>query len=210
MVTEARVWFSGWISTPVLGLDGLVQALGQSPAVHHSTGEFVDQHDLAVAHDVVAVALVKDVGPQRLVDVMDHRDVGGIVETGRAVGQVTGALQHLLDGLGAEFGQQGLFLLFVVFEGGRVLDQLLHQQVDRPIEIRAILGRPGNDQRRARLVDQDEVDLVDDREMMAALNHLAGVVDQVVTQVVEAEFVVGAVGYVGGVGPLALDLAKGR
>ena len=86
----------------------------------------------------------------------------------------------------------------------------LHQQVDGPVELRAVLGRAGDDQRRARLVDQDRVHLVDDREVVAALDHLAGVIDQVVAQVVEAELVVGAVGDVGVVGALALALATGR
>ena len=53
----------------------------------------------------------------------------------------------------------------------------------------------------ARLVDQDRVDLVDDREMMAgAATHLRDFVLHVVAQVVEAEFVVGAVGDVAGIG----------
>ena len=51
-----------------------------------------------------------------------------------------------------------------------------------------------------------EFDFVDYREVVAALDHFAGVVDQVVAQVVEAELVVGAVGDVGLVGALALRL----
>ena len=43
---------------------------------------------------------------------------------------------------------------------------------------------------------------------MRTLHHLAPVIDQVVAQIVEAEFVVGAVGYVGVVGLLALTLAE--
>ncbi len=193
---------------PVLGLDRLVQAFRQPPAVHHPPGEFVDQHDLAVAHDVVAIALIEHVGAQGLVDVVHHRDVGRVVESGRAVGQVAGRFQHLLDGLRSGLGEQGLLLLLVVLEGCGILDQLLHQQIHGPVEVRAVLGGSGDDQRRARLVDQDRVDLVDDPEVMAALDHLAGVIDQVVAQIVEAEFVVGAVGDVGGVGALALALRE--
>ena len=59
-----------------LGLDGLVQAFRQAPAVHHAAGELVDQDHLAGADDVVLVALVEHVGAQRLVDVVHHRDVG--------------------------------------------------------------------------------------------------------------------------------------
>ena len=59
---------------------------------------------------------------------------------------------------------------------------------------------PGDDQRRARLVDQDRVHLVDDGEGQAALHAILEAVGEVVAQVVEAELVVGAVGDVAGVG----------
>jgi hypothetical protein len=38
-----------------LGLDGLMQTVRQAAARHHPAGEFVDQHDLAAAHDVLLV-----------------------------------------------------------------------------------------------------------------------------------------------------------
>ena len=53
----------------------------------------------------------------------------------------------------------------------------------------------GNDERRTRLVDQDRVDFVNDREMMPVLHHLLGLLRHaVVAKVVEAEFAVRAVG----------------
>ena len=59
---------------------------------------------------------------------------------------------------------------------------------------------PRDDQRRARLVDEDVVDLVDDREAALALDPLLELDDHVVAEVVEAELVVRAVRHVGGVG----------
>ena len=53
-----------------------------------------------------------------------------------------------------------------------------------------------------------EVDLVDDREVVAALDHLAELVLHVVAQVVEAELVVGAVGDVAGIGLGALRVVE--
>jgi hypothetical protein len=41
----------------LLGLERLVQAFRITAAGHHAAGELVDDHDLAVAHDVVLVAL---------------------------------------------------------------------------------------------------------------------------------------------------------
>ena len=48
----------------LLGLERLVQAFRIAPARHHAAGELVDDDDLAVAHDVVLVALEQLVGAQ--------------------------------------------------------------------------------------------------------------------------------------------------
>ncbi len=79
-----------------------------------------------------------------------------------------------------------------------------HHDVDLAVEVGTVLGGAGDDQRCARLVDQDAVDLVDDGEAELPLDHVLQPVLHVVAQVVEAEFVVGAVGDVGGVGLAAL------
>ncbi len=77
------------------------------------------------------------------------------------------------------------------------------QPGDDPGELRvpagALLGGAADDERRPRLVDQDRVDLVHDREVVAALHALLQAPGHVVAQVVEAELVVGAVGDVGAV-----------
>ena len=55
-------------------------------------------------------------------------------------------------------------------------------------------GRAGNDERRAGLVDQDRVHLIDNREVMSALDLLvAGGGHAIVAEVIEAEFAVRAV-----------------
>ena len=77
-------------------------------------------------------------------------------------------------------------------------------RVGAAIELRGILGRAGDDERRARLVDQDRIDLVDDGVVEGPLGHGVQAELHVVAQVVEAELVVGAVGDVAGVGRLAL------
>ena len=66
------------------------------------------------------------------------------------------------------------------------------------------LGLAGDDQRRARLVDQDRVDLVHDREVVAALDETVLRDGHVVAQVVEAELGVRPVRDVGVVRRLAL------
>ena len=56
-----------------LRLDGLMQAVRQAAALHHAAGELVDQHDLAVAHDVLLVLVEQLVRAQRLGDVVNQR-----------------------------------------------------------------------------------------------------------------------------------------
>ena len=64
----------------LLRLQRLVQAFRIAAAGHHAAGELVDDHDFAVADDVVLVDLEQLVGAQRLIDVVDEGGVGGFVE----------------------------------------------------------------------------------------------------------------------------------
>ena len=102
----------------------------------------------------------------------------------------------------AGFGQiDGALLLVELVILAR---ELRDDRVDGGVEIGAVLRRTRDDERRARFVDQDRVDFVDDGEGMAALDHLRHVILHIVAQIVEAELVVRAVGDVGGVGLAAL------
>ena len=76
--------------------------------------------------------------------------------------------------------------------------------IDDVVGVGRLLGSARDDQRRARLVDQDRIDLVDDREVMLALDVILQAELHIVAQVVEAELVVLTVGDVAGVGLLAL------
>ena len=189
---------------PLLGLDRLVQALGPAPPGHGAARELVDDHHLAVAHDVVHVALVERVRAQRRVEVVQELDVARVVEA-LALGQEPRLGQQLLDLLVAGLGEVDLLELLV---DGVVALALLalgapearDDLVDAHVELGIVLGRTGDDERRARLVDEDGVHLVDDGVVQPALDLLLEGVGHVVAQVVEAELVVGAVGDVGGIG----------
>ena len=122
------------------------------------------------------------------------------------------------------FGQEHLVALLVHREvarfdhalaGARVgfadlLLQLRHHGVDAHVQVGVVLGLAADDQRRAGLVDQDRIDLVDDRVVEAAGDAVGHLVDHVVAQVVEAELVVRAVGDVGGIGGLLLVALHAR
>ena len=163
--------------------------------MQHAAGELVDDQDLAVADDVVLVAHEELLGLERVVEVADQRRVGGLVEVVDA--------ELVLDELDADLVHADGALAQVDL----VVGVLLHQRREPGelgVPVRRAVGGAGDDQRRAGLVDQDGVDLVDDGEGVAALHHLVDRVRHVVAQVVEAELVVGAVGDVGGVGDAPL------
>ncbi len=200
-----------------LGLDGLVQTVRPAAARHQATGELVDDRDLAVLHDVVLVAVVQVVRAQRRVHVVHQRDVGRVVQAG-VLDQQAGRGQQFLGALVAGLGERDLVGLLVDREVARLDDALAgarvgladlalqgrHDGVDAHVHLGVVFGLAADDQRRAGLVDQDRIDLVDDGEVQAPLHAIGGLVDHVVAQVVEAELVVGAVGDVGGVGGLLL------
>jgi len=79
--------------------------------------------------------------------------------------------------------------------------------VDDVIGVGRFFGSAGDDERGARLVDQDRIDLVDDGEVMRPLDVILQVELHVVAQIVETELVVLAVGDVAGVGGLAFGIA---
>ena len=79
--------------------------------------------------------------------------------------------------------------------------------IDR-VSIGSIFGRAGNDQRRPGLVDEDVIDLIDDGEVKFALDHFLDTEIHIVAQIVETEFVIGAVGNVAGIGGLAFGIVE--
>ena len=83
--------------------------------------------------------------------------------------------------------------------------QLGNDPVDDVILVGRFFRRPGNDQRRARFVDENVVDFVDHRKVKLALDVFFQGELHVVAQVIEAEFVIGAVGDIGEISFLARD-----
>ena len=194
----------------LLRLDRLVQALRPAPALEDAAGELVDDHHLAVDDGVVLVLLVEGLGLERLHEVVDEGAVLAHVEVvdaeeflrpfdaplGRRHGLVLLVELVVVVDLG---GVLGLAQRFRASVFGRLALHLLGEAGERVVGLRRLLGRAGDDQRRPCLVDQDVVDLVDDREVVAALDAVLERRGHVVAQVVEAELGVGAVGDVAGV-----------
>ena len=155
----------------LLGLDRLVQALRPAPALEDAAGELVDDPHLAVDDGVVDVALVERLGLQRLDQVVDQVAVLGAVEVvdpQEALGLGDAALGDrdglvLLVELEVEVGDELLLRARVHAVGLLAGLHLRRQARELHVEVGGLLGGAGDDQRGARLVDEDVVDLVDDR-----------------------------------------------
>src|SRR6267154_6759642 len=134
-------------------------------------------------------------GAQGLIDMVHRVDVGRIGHIGET--------EEALALVEAFFGQRGLAMLFVdgVVD---IANQLGNDFVDLEIFVGGLFGWAGDDQRGARLVDQDGVNFVDDGEVVTALNAVGEVVLHVVAKIVETEFVIGAVSDVGSIGGATL------
>ena len=131
---------------------------------------------------------VQGLGAQRLDEVVDQAAVGVLVEVVDVEGRLDLGDALLGDGHGA------LLLVDLVVLAG---DEARHDARELAVGVGGRLRRAADDERRARLVDEDRVDLVHDAVVVAALDHVLAAHGHVVAQVVEAELGVGAVGDVG-------------
>ncbi len=98
-------------------------------------------------------------------------------------------------------------MCFLVDDVVLVLAQTGDDLVDLPILVARRLALTADDERRARLVDEDRVHLVDDRVVQVALDVFQRGELHVVAQIVETKFVILSVCDVGSVGALLFLLA---
>ena len=189
-------------------LDSLVQALGVTTALHNAAGKLVDDLNLAVLHDVLFIAMEHVLGLERLLQVVDQ--LAG--QVGVDVLDAQALLDLLQAALGSRDGVLGLVHhviagLLLGLDGGKhiVLDllaalQAAHGTGEVLVGARRLGASARDDEGRTRLIDKDGVDLVDDGVSVTALHTLTGAHHHVVTQIVEAELGIGAIGDVGGIG----------
>ena len=149
----------------LLGLDRLVDAVAPLAALGQPAGELVDDHDLAVADDVLPVEVILAVDLDRPLDVLvdvEHAD--------RVHGLGLGQHADLLAALAGQLDRLLLVVVLVVL----VLDELVDHRGAPLVALDGqllLLGRQGaDDQRRAGFVDQDAVGLVDQGEVRLALD----------------------------------------
>ncbi len=188
----------------LLGLDRLVQPFRIAPTRHQPAGELVDDDDLALlVDDVLVVALEQELRLEGVVQVMGQLEVLRVVDAAREI-QTLHPREQLLDVVDALVGRGDDAVLLVdddVGVGRLVLvvgwfwraAELAHHAGEDLVELVRLFGRTRDDQRGARLVDEDVVDLVDDRIVQLALDFAAAIPLHVVAKVVETELVVGSV-----------------
>jgi len=174
-----------------------VDAFAPATAFEDAAGELVDDLHLALLHDVVLVAVVEHRGLQRDLELVHEVALHFVVEVLDAE-----LLLHLVD---ARLGGHDDALVFFDVEVDAA-HQRAHDGGELVVERRGVGDAARDDERRTRLVDEDRVDLVDDRVVMTALHLVGDSARHVVAQVVEAELVVGAVGDVAAV----VDALLGR
>ena len=135
-------------------------------------------------------------------------DINGVVQALVFCNDLIGfqkPFNMIMTGLG-EVGLLGLFINAEVAWPvlGLLFFQSGYQRVDPQIQIRPVGDHAGDDERRPGLVDQDRIDLVDNREMQAPLHPALFAEGHVVAQIIEAELIVCAIGNIAGIGRLAL------
>ena len=136
---------------------------------------------------------------QSLLDMVINFHVYGFIQIAQAqqslhlkyafLGQSNGAV-FFIDGVVA----RGPFLPRLLAFDHLASNQLRNNAIDLVILIGRFLAWAGDDQRRARFVDKNGVDFIDNSEVVAALDAVADAKLHVVAQIVEAVLVVGAVG----------------
>ena len=199
----------------LLRLDRLVEAVAPCPALGRTARELVDDHDLVVAHHVLAVTdeeLPRLEGP--LDGVVEFEQAHAIEECRSLLGP------HAASPAAQEFAGLLLHVGLEVFVALERVCRRGREAEDRLLDGLRLARRRGDDQRRAGLVDEHVVGLVDEGkpirpleelrrgrggppgehrpEIGPALRNLA--VHEPVLEEVEAEFLGGAVGDVAGVG----------
>ena len=187
------------------GFYSLVQTVRPATSLHGTTGVLIDNDHFAVFYDVVDVAGEQRVGTQRGGHMVHQHDVARRVQR-LALFHNAFSHQQLFDFHQTTLGQVHLARFFIhgevtfTLEGIRVFfllaQQVWNDFVDLTVHLGAVFSRAGDDKRSTRFIDQDGVHLIHQRVVQLTLDALFRAERHVVTQVVEAVFVVGTVGNV--------------
>src|SRR3989338_6718869 len=169
----------------LLGLDGLVEPLAPTAARLQPAGKLVDNDHLAVFDHILLVFVEERLGAHGGLQVVHILDATLSIYIGDAE-----RLFRLGDAIVGQLYRLALFVPRIIFFRLEARGDAGHHAV----QVVGLRRRGGNNQLRARLVDEDGVYFVDDGKVMPALAELPLAVADVVAQVVKPELRVGAVG----------------
>ena len=172
----------------LLRFNRLMEPLAEPPANLLSAGEFINEEDFAVLDEVVHIAFVELMRCEGLIDVMDEREVGMLIE----VVQSEAAL-HLFNAFVRKRRTAARLPLLVDLEMG-IFAEHGDNGVDLLVEFRWFSGGFGDDERRARLVNEDAIHFVKDAIDMPALHLRVKGGSLVIPEIIKPEFAVNAVG----------------
>ena len=178
---------------PFLGLNRLMQTLGQSSPGHGATGVLIDQDHFPVLHNVLDIPVEQRMSAQAGIDVVQQIEIGSAVEV-FTLFQQPFANHQLLDIFVAGFRQ--LYLTLLLVDGVmprltlRIQPQHGYHAVDAPIEFRAVFRCAGDNQRRARLIDQNGIHFVDNGKAQSSGHTLFQRKRHIVAQVIKTELVI--------------------
>ena len=200
-----------------------MQAVGPAPAFHQTSGKLIDDDDLSILDDIMLIPVEQNIRAQRGIQMMNQNDVGRIIQ-GSPLGQQTHAGQYffrfLVTGI-RKIDLIGFFILGVITGNldfslavPRFLADLQCQHFRYGIHLVVKLGivfrLPRNNQRRSGLIDQNRIHLIDNGINQPALDTIRHIVNHIVAQIVETEFVIGSVCNVSGIGSLLLAMIHRR
>ena len=196
-----------------------MQTVAEPASYHLSSGKLIDDDDLVVDDDIIAFAVHHHMRFERIVDVVFDLlifVVGQVVyavEPLRLVGAVLVEIDRLflfadlvvarvvadraafgtLDLLGTLGDPAVVKLVFALGADIMRRRERSHKAIRLFVRLGVALAHPRDDERRARLVDQDAVHLVDDRKRELALHSVGGNDRHIVAQIVEPKLIVGRI-----------------
>ena len=171
------------------GFDGWLQSVGPTAILGDAALELIDQFDAAVLDDVIDIPAQQLFRVKSMIERCQERKVFGFVQIAAA--------QHGFDARHAVLGEVDVARVFVLAVVPAEDEAIAPTQPCGTANTSGDGGPAGDHQRDARFIDQDGIDLVDDDVLKWALDQVAGVVAEMIAQIIEADFVRGGVGDVG-------------
>ena len=158
----------------LLRLDCLMQTIGITTPRHDTSGKLIDDQNLIIFYNIVLIAVhqvvctqcendvVLDLQILRICKVLNMEIFLDLAHTFlRQVYNLILLIDDEVTGLLDVFAHDCIHLCELA--GSLALLELMSQNVTDLIQLRGLTALTGNDQRSSRLIDQDRVNLIDDR-----------------------------------------------